>query len=327
MKIFHEIYGNYFRIVSEILSLPEITESKINDIISKYGFRDTMLFLPQKFTQNKDGWGLLKKTGSKFIPVIKNKPAMILTEIQKRWLKAKLYEPEINLFINNDVLSALKKRLENVKPLYDSRHFMYTDRFSDGDDFSDVDYQKNFRTVMNAVRNHEVLEITFRNKCDKQLTGYYIPLKIQYSPKNNRFRMFASILENGISSGNGIINIGRIIQVRKTGELWNKNISMEEYLLQRRCREPVTVCISDERNATERFFMEFAPYEKRAEFDLISGKCTIKLWYDYQEETELLIRLLGFGSVLEIVSPPDFRRKARERITRQYQLLNENCQC
>ena len=73
--------------------------------------------------------------------------------------------------------------------------------------------------------------------------------------------------------------------------------------------------------------MEFAPYEKRAEFDLISRKCTIKLWYDYQEETELLIRLLGFGSVLEIVSPPDFRRKARERITRQYQLLNENCQC
>lgn len=322
--IFHEIYSNYFRIASEILSLPEITETGINKIIDKYGFRDTMLFLPQKFTLNGDGWGLLRKINDKYVPVIKNKPVSVLTEIQKQWLRAKLDDPKISLFINEDVLSALKKRLETVKPLYKNEHFRYTDRFSDGDDFSDGNYQKNFRTVLKAVRNHEILEITFRNKNNRPLTGCYVPVKMQYSPKNNRFRLLVFRPENNTVYKTGIINIGRITQILRTETFWNKDISMESCFSQRRCREPVTVCISTERNATERFFMEFAPYEKRAEFDLVSRQFTVQLWYDYQEETELLIRLLGFGSVIEIVSPEDFRRKAKERIDRQYQFLNEN---
>lgn len=324
MTIFHEIYSNYFRIASEILSIPEITENKINSIIKRYGFRDTMLFLPQKFTQSKDGWGLLKKTSGKFIPVIKNKPVSVMTEIQKRWLKAKLYEPEINLFISKEILSELKKRLESVKPLYRNEHFRYTDRFSDGDDFSDGNYQKNFRIILNSVKSHEILEITFVNKNSKKLTGYYVPVKIQYSPKNNRFRLFTFRTENSAISGSGIINIGRISEIRQTGEFWSEDISMEKCFAQRKCREPVTVCVSNERNATERFFMEFAPYEKRTELDLSSGKCVVKIWYDYQEETELLIRLLSFGPVIEIISPPEFRRQAKERIARQYDLLNEN---
>lgn len=53
MNIFHEMYSTYFRIASEILKLPDITEKNIRQIIDKYGFRDSVLFLPQKlFPQN-----------------------------------------------------------------------------------------------------------------------------------------------------------------------------------------------------------------------------------------------------------------------------------
>lgn len=325
MTIFHEIYSNYFRIASEILKLPEITENHIHKIINEHGFRDTVLFLPQKFTsQNSDGWGLLKKINGQFVPVIKNKPVSVLTEIQKQWLKSKLDSPKINLFLENETLSALKERLKDVKPLYRNEHFRYTDRFNDGDDFSDRNYQENFRTVLDAVKNHEILEITFNSKNNRKISRCYVPVKIQYSPKNDRFRLFAFSLEEQSISGSGIINIGRITEIRHTGEIWKDDISMEDYFNQRKCREPVTVCVSAERNATERFFMEFAPYEKRTVMDLSDGKCTVKLWYDYQEETELLIRLLSFGPVIEIVSPPEFRQKVKERVTRQYELLNKN---
>lgn len=325
MTIFHEIYSNYFRIASEILSLPEITENSINRIINSRGFRDTVLFLPAKFTSaDGDGWKLLKKSDDRFVPVIRNKPVSVLTEIQKRWLKSKLDEPKINIFMDSDILAELRKRLETVPPLYSRRHFRYTDRFSDGDNFSAPDYQKNFRTVMNAVKSREILEITFSSKNDRKINGLYVPLKIQYSPKNDRFRLFVFRIEENELSRSGVINIGRITEVRRTGSIWNEDISMEKYFSQRKCREPVTVCVSTGRNATERFFMEFAPYEKRTEIDLSSGKCLVKLWYDKQEETELLIRLLGFGSAVEIVAPPEFRKKAKERIDRQHAFLKQN---
>ncbi|MDE5834177.1 MAG: WYL domain-containing protein [Ruminococcus sp.] len=325
MTIFHEIYSNYFRIASEILSLPEITEKHINEVIRKYGFRDTLLFLPQRFiSQDNDGWGLLKKVNDRFFPVIKNKPVSVLTEVQKQWLKSKLDDPKINLFMNSEIISALQKRLENVRPLYRNEHFRYTDRFSDGDDFSDNEYQKNFRIVLNAVKNHEILEITFSSKNNRIISGCYVPVRIQYSPKNNRFRIFVFKTDESRLSGSGIINIGRIRKIRPTGNICSEDISIEKYFSHRECRKSVTVCISTSSNANERFFMEFAPYEKRTEIDLSSGKCAVTLWYDKQEETELLIHLLGFGSVVEIISPQEFRQKAKDRIFRQYTFLYEN---
>ncbi len=67
--------------------------------------------------------------------------------------------------------------------------------------------------------------------------------------------------------------------------------------------------------------MEFVSYEKRTERDTDNGSITVKLWYDQQDKTELLIRFLSFGPVLEILSPTDFRAKAAERIRKQCELF------
>ena len=327
MNIFHEIYSTYFRIASEILKLPHITEKSIYEIIKRDGFRDSVLFLPQKFIPQNDNsdWGLLIKKNNELVPVTKNKPVEILTEIQKQWIKAILDDPKIHLFLENNTIVSLKKRLENVKPFYNRKHFRYTDKFSDGDNFCNQNYQANFRKIINAVKSHEILEITFISGNGKKICKEYIPLKIQYSAKNDRFRFFCFSVENGEISTAGIINIGRIKSIKPTGKYWKNNISTDEYFQKRKCVNPVIVRISNERNAKERFFMEFAPYEKCTLSDSTDGKCTVKIWYDYQEETELLIRLLSFGAVIEILEPHRFRRQVKKRITRQYDLLNKNC--
>ena len=67
--------------------------------------------------------------------------------------------------------------------------------------------------------------------------------------------------------------------------------------------------------------MEFASFEKRAERDLESGGCTVSMYFDKSDETEMLIRILSFGAAVEILSPPDFRRQAAERVAKQAELF------
>ncbi len=67
--------------------------------------------------------------------------------------------------------------------------------------------------------------------------------------------------------------------------------------------------------------MEFASYEKHTVIDEESGKCTATLWYDLQDETELLIKLLSFGPILNVTGPTRLVDQIRDRITKQYQLL------
>lgn len=325
MTLFSEIYGLYFRIASEIISKKSVCESEINENISRMGFRDSMLFLPQKLIPQKDGsdWGLLRRMPDGSLkPVTQNPPIHILSTIQKMWLKAKLSDPKIGLFLTDKEIKILEQRLTEEKPLYREQHFRYTDMFSDGDDFSDSRYRNFFKMILNAVKTRELLEISFTSGHGKRICGKFIPIKIEYSQKNDKFRVHCYPFKNGRIGGGGTINIGRIDEIKPCGKHIKRIPSPERFFEKRRCSEPVTVRVTGERNGVERFMNEFAAYEKRTERNLETGEITVKLFYDIQDETELLIRLLGFGPVLEIISPDRFRQQAVKRIEKQYENLH-----
>lgn len=327
MAIFSEIYGVYFRIAAKVMARGKITENEIYDIIRNEGFKESALFLPQKLIPKGDGadWGLLKRNGDgKLEAVTENPPVLIMTELQKRWLKAKLYDPKIRLFLEDKEIEKLERELKNIKPLYGQDFFRFTDMFSDGDDFADENYRRIFRCVLAAVKDKEILDIQFTSGHGQRIREKYLPLKIEYSQKNDKFRVYCCRVKNGNRYGGGTINIGRIEEIRKTGEFFKRNISLNVFFKERRIKNPVTVQVSNSRNGVERFLAEFASYEKETERELKTGNITVKLYYDIQDETELLIRLLSFGPVLEIIGPENFRKKAAERVRRQAELLRES---
>ena len=320
MNIFSEIYGAYYRTVQRILCLDSITESSIYNAVSEEAFADSALFIPRKLIP-KNGvsdWGMLKEKGDKsFASVLKSRPSAIVTALQKRWLKAQLADPKFRLFIPD--IKALEERLEDVMPLYRQDMFRITDVFTDGDPYEDENYIKNFRTVVNAIRSGSGLDVEFMSGKNERKHGRFLPLRLEYSRKNDKFRVYC-IPCTGRNRSGGLINLGRIISAEDTG-CYEGKCDLEEYFLSRRCREPVTVEVSSERNGIERFMMEFAAYEKYTERDLKTGKCTVKLWYDSADETEMLIRLLSYGPVLEIISPPSLRKQAAERVLKQAEFI------
>ncbi len=329
MNIFSELYGAYFRTVAKVLSEERVTEKDIYRIISENAFRDSALFIPEKLIPKKDGsspWGLLKRNSDgSFSPTLSRKPPRLVTGLQKRWLKAKLSDPRFRLFMEDAAFDTLRERLKDVPPLYDRRFFRYFDVYSNGDDYESEDYRKKFRAVLSAVKSRELLHIGFLSRNGGMLRGEFLPLKIEYSKKNDRFRAYCIRFSEGKQMGSNVINIGRIAEVCPTGKTYsggNTESDTEKFLSERRCKEPVTVEVSSERNGVERFMMEFASYEKQSELDLNTGKCTAKIWYDGQNETELLIQLLSFGPVLKILGPEGFRKQAAERVERQYSLLD-----
>ena len=74
--------------------------------------------------------------------------------------------------------------------------------------------------------------------------------------------------------------------------------------------------LHDERNGLERVLLHFSHFEKETR-RLDQRLYQIRLRYDRADETELLIRILSFGPVLEVCSPPAFVDLVRQRIARQ----------
>lgn len=331
MNIFSEIYGAYFRAAASLLKKREkppkpLSEADVNEAVRKYGFRDSALFLPKKLIPQKDGsdWGLLRKTENGLVPITENSPPDILTGLQKSWLKAKLSDPRFSLFLDDLEMELLSKKLKNVRPLYRPKHFRYFDRFSDGDEFKSPEYRAHFRTILSAVKAHEAVRLNYSARHRAGHNVIVLPLKIEYSAKNDKFRVYCRTVSNGVLRGGIKINIGRIRMAELTGTRFSRTVSdvesIEKFFSDRRAPEPIKVLVKPERNAPERFLMEFANYAKRTRRDPESGCLIVKIYYDRADETELLILLLSFGAAVEILSPHEFRAQAAQRVKRQAML-------
>ncbi len=324
MELFSEIYGAYFRTVERILSQERITQKEVQSIIQAEAFRDSLLFLPQKILpETPESWGLLRRhadgtTGR----ITKHEPPHYLTLLQKRWLKAKLNDPKMHLFLSDAELAALDAELADTAPLYPDGVFRYFDRFSDGDPYESAKYRRTFRKLLRAIRRREVVAVEYRSGKGSAVRGFFLPLKLEYSRKNDKFRLYCCRIRKKRAGGAGVLNVGRIVDLQSTGWEFPEREVPPDIFTRGRCSEPVQVRVYEERNGIERFLMEFASYEKHAERDEESRSCLVHLWYDTQEETELLIRLLGFGPVVEILSPPEFRAQAAKRTAKQYALLH-----
>ncbi|MCQ2407781.1 MAG: WYL domain-containing protein [Oscillospiraceae bacterium] len=324
MTIFHEIYGAYYRITARLLRRGRMTRQDITDAIAQDGFRDSMLFLPQKLIPQPDGsdWGLLHETADgTFEPVTKHLPEHPLTLLQRRWLRAKLADPKIRLFLTDEQYDALEAALAETPPLFRPDQFRCPDQFADGDCMTDPKYRAVFRIALHALRNGTAILLAYRTAHGAVQRHCCLPVAMEYSQKNDKFRLYCRRIRRGKLTGSTVFNLGRIISIRMLRETPENAQTRARFFESLRCAEPVTVRVTDERSGLARFLMEFAAYEKHTERDTETGSCTVQIWYNRSDETELLIQLLSFGPVLEILSPPDFRQKAAERVAAQYALL------
>ena len=162
MNIFSEIYGTYFRIAAKLLENEVTDEKTVRETVQREGFRDSVLFLPQKLLPGEESWGLFSRMPDGTLGrITKNAPVKVLTKLQKMWLKSKLSDPRIRLFMDDENLAALEKRLGDIPPLYRREQFGITDRCKDSDDFYGEEYIRNFRAALEAVRKRRIVYVEF----------------------------------------------------------------------------------------------------------------------------------------------------------------------
>lgn len=331
MNIFTEINSAYYKAAEAVLSLQAeqgepVTEKKITELIAKHAFKDSILFIPEKLIPKGDkpsDWGLLKADNADnsdkggFVSVLRHKPRQFLTAIQKSWLRAKLSDPKMGLFLNDEQIAELSGILKDIQPLYDDKLFRRFDIFSDGDNYSHPDYRKFFSLLLTALENRRYITVEYLSGRGDNAAASIVPIAVEYSAKNDKFRIHA-VKQNGSGI---VLNVGRIVSAELTEDVAQSLPTVNEYFSRRRCDEPAVVEIKPERNGLERFMLEFASYEKESALDPETGLCRARIWYDKNDETELLIMLLSFGPVIEIISPKALRQQAAQRALRQYELF------
>ncbi len=200
--------------------------------------------------------------------------------------------------------------LEDVEPLFTPEDYVVYDRYLDGDPYFDEGYIRNFKTILQAIKSKQPLKIEILNRYKIPVTLNTLPIRLEYSEKDDKFR----VISKGCKYG-GTINIARITNIEKyNGSAINLTKEKQtEYKV-------VTLKVYDERNTLERSMLHFAHFEKQVE-KLDDETYLAHIKYDKDDETELVIRVLGFGPMVEVVEPEEFRNLIIERLKKQKALI------
>lgn len=321
--IFSELYSAYYNAVAKILTQAiekPLTKKEIRKIVENTAFAESFLTIEQKLLNGneEDGyWQLLNEDGSALVEEV---PTMPLTNLQKRWLKAIASDKRIRLFgddeenlnaeesLNGEQGSILSELdFPDVDPLFDQEDYVIYDQYSDGDDYDDPDYRTHFRLVLDAIKNQYPIEVEMETSKNKRMHVYMLPEKIEYSEKDDKFRVIG---RRGTKKAE-IVNIARIKSVTRSDKQLDDADQMREIP-----KQSVTLSIYDQRNALERVMLHFAHFEKRSE-KTDNRRYKITIYYDGGDETELVIRILSFGPMVKVLEPDRMVSLIKARLRKQ----------
>lgn len=311
--LFSEIYSAYYNTVASIISCSQqgkLDSDTLFNIVKESAFPESFMTIGSSLETGK--WTLIKKDYS---TNIQNVPTMPLSILQKRWLKALGNDKRIRLFVDDVVLSNLKLQLKDIEPLFTENDYYLYDKYSDGDPYNDSKYIKNFRTVLSAIHQKKTISVEYTGRFGQQKRFNSAPYKIEYSEKDDKFRIISKV-----KNRHTILNIARINSCELTENSNVDDISEED--LPYNSRTSVTLEIYDERKAMERIMLAFAHFEKSA-VQISDDVYQLTLNYDSFDETELVVRVLSFGPMVKVLEPESFKNLIQERILKQIKIMKQ----
>ena len=307
--IFDEYYGRYYHVAESVLKnaiKKGLTPSEVRSLILEDGFEGTALSVDKDFVK---GWRMLERDAKGlYHSVVKSVPLLSPTELEYRWLKTVGQDDKFGLFSDGPACD------KNLEPLYERDMLVYFDRPSRGDDYKDERYIENFRCILSSIREKRMLEIEYEGKDGLSVqTITALPLKLDYSLKDDRFRLVIYRRH-----AYNYLLLSKIISCHLGQEATGRDIDIELF-----DDSELVFTLFDEHNALERIMLQLADYKKEV-YRLDDGNYEVKLYYNKGDEGQIVGRLLSFGPYVKVKTPESVVRQIAQKVSEQLKAF-ETC--
>jgi len=318
MELFSELYSAYYHVVNIILKRAKngMTEKEMIRQIESEAYGESSIFIMPKLTSGQ--WKLLSKRDGLYYSDKVNGISGKLTTLQLSYIKALLGDERIGLFLTQDEKREVEELLEEYPALFQCEDFRYYDQYRDGDDYEQITYQKVFSRLTKAIKENRFVKIVYGEKQEAQI---FVPVNLEYSVKNDKFRLAAIRVIKGSYKGAYYLLLNKMKQVEVQKESYGET-DIEDIFSKRIERDWVEFEIYQERNALERVTLHFSNYEKHIEYNEEKECWICCMYYDRNDKLEILVSLLSFGPVIKVVGPQHFVDMIKIRLYKQRKLLN-----
>jgi len=221
-----------------------------------------------------------------------------LSVLEIRWLKTVLEADKIDLFFTAQEKAALGSFLaQEAAPKLPMDRAVFFDRYLVPEKDAHA-CAAALRAVLAGIYGQKTLRLTYHKMRGGVLRGAFNPIAVEYSKRNDRFQVYVQALptEEILT-----LNLERIREIQVTAQNFDQE-SAQEALEAYRGQNWASVEVEfyDVRNLADRILTEFSPWKKRCAYEPETQKYTLTIFYQKADETDLVIRLLGYGAGIRI---------------------------
>lgn len=346
--LFNEVFGVYYYIIAEIILIccsvenrTSMPKRQIDDIVKKVenwyknkGGRKTFklsmkevyaLLNTNAFGQNFEIHGE-KRTRFQYAcdsEIEFYKDVLPLTILEVRWLKSIISDSNIYCFFNSKQIEFINTFLEEAYPdvkSLPSEYLIFYDRYIV--DQPEKDRERSYLYMLvEAIRNERLVCVTYKTNSGNLISKTYKPIVVEYSKRNNKFQAQLQACDNNRYDS---VNLSQIDYV-EIKEEFDHAQTLKEYEAHRKNKEhPVVIQFFDVRNMADRILTEFSPWRKFCVYDPETNMYTLTLYYNKDEELDLVVRLMGYGNTIHFVDKEhSIAREILYRYTMQRNMLLE----
>lgn len=247
------------------------------------------------------------------------KEMLPLTSIESQWLNNILNHPFAKCFLTSGEIERLLIHFTDKK-LFDINRTVLYDRFSDADCFyKNERFFEIARIIIDALREKRKIVLQYKSQYEKVSRHTCAPVNIEYSKRDNRFRLYA-ICKNTVR----IFNLERIISAETTDASFDISSAKEAintYFTEN--ERELVVSFDETMNVPDRILTEFSCFKKKC-IKWSDSSYRMTLCYNSFDKREILIRLLSYGSLVFIEDDSgDVRTELISRLESQISLSNE----
>lgn len=306
--LFDSVFSSDFRtvglIINASLDRKGLTRGEIKDIINQYSIGDANAEkIYDSLVANKS-WPLIEKEESgKYISTLENRYNRSITVIEKKWLNSIIADKRMKLFTDSI------KPIDESGTLFNFEDIVFFDQNNDGDPYDDKNYITCFRKVLSAIKEKRYIKVTYQSTGGKISIFSCVPIKLEYSIKNDKFRIFEGFIDD--VSKTGYLRMSGIEDV----EIGDYCSNFDQYNMQIN-QKSVVLEVTDERATKERLLLHFSPLKREAE-QISDNLWRIKIYYDEDMEEEIVIDILSFGRFVKVVEPQSFIELVKKRLIKQ----------
>lgn len=315
MKLFNDYKNRYYRciqnIINGIYNGEKYTKKDIRAILQDAYLEDEIVLVKElvdgRFFDYEDDTASLMVGCD--VPIR-------LNNLELAYLKMFVEDECFNGVLDDELLQKLKDKLDDVESLDYNKFWKRENVDKFGDEIKDEEFREKIITLEKAILENKYIKYTSKNKKGeifKDKIAY--PYKIEYSIKNNRYRLVVFCDNRAIKINvDGIMELEILKEKTVTAE---EKAQIENFInAKKNISDPLVLKIEDNKNTLDRCFNLFSAYDKKYYYE--GENLILNIYYHDFDKAEIIRDILSLGKSAVVLSPESVREEVIKRILRNF---------